>query len=94
MVISAEHNFRSTPFLLANIPFLYKNGIELIFQGTMARSWVRGLPVRAFANPTKGWYTEVGLGISRIFGLLRIDLTRRFTAPSGLFLTISVANLF
>ncbi|MBI3004133.1 MAG: carboxypeptidase-like regulatory domain-containing protein [Ignavibacteriales bacterium] len=94
VLLTAEHNFRSTPFLLLDVPFLYKNGIELIVQGTIARSWSRGSFSQPAVNTTNGWYTEAGIGISRIFGLLRLDCTRRFAAPSNWFVTLSVANLF
>ncbi|MBI4429636.1 MAG: carboxypeptidase-like regulatory domain-containing protein [Ignavibacteriales bacterium] len=94
VVIAAEHNFRSAPFLLADIPFLYKHGIELIIHGTLARAWVRNGLTALTTNETNGWYAEAGIGISRILGLLRIDFTRRFSVPPAWVTTISVANLF
>ena len=94
VVLSLEHNFRSTPFLALDIPFLYKNSIELILAGTIARSWNTSVAMQPLANATGGWYTEAGAGLSRIFGLFRIDLTRRFTAPSNYFFTAGIASLF
>ena len=94
VLFSAEHNFRSTPFLFMDLPFLYKNGIELIVHGTIARSWLKQSSLKTALNQTKGWYAEAGMGISRIFGLLRLDVTRRFASPSDWLLTVAVANLF
>jgi hypothetical protein len=89
--LSVEHNFRSTPFLMLDIPYLYKNNIELIIHGSAAQSWSTSpLP---FGTTTGGWYTEAGFGISRILSFFRIDLTWRMTAPRGLYLTFGVAQL-
>ena len=89
--VSVEHNFRSTPFLLLNIPYLYRNNIEVIVHGSAAQSWSTSpLP---FGSATGGWYTEAGFGISRIFSLLRIDLTWRMKQPRGLYFSIGVAQL-
>jgi hypothetical protein len=91
VVFSLEHNFRNTPFLILNIPFLYKNGIELIIHGTAARSWSSSpLP---FGRTTDGWYTEAGFGISRILGLFRLDYTYRFAHPRNAFVSLGVAQL-
>lgn len=90
-VLSIEHNFRSTPFLILNIPYLYRNSIEIIAHATVAQSWSNTpLP---FGSTTGGWYTEAGIGISRIFGLFRLDLTYRMKEPRGLYLTFGVAQL-
>jgi hypothetical protein len=93
VLLTVEHNFRNTPFLVLNIPFLYKNSIEVIVHASVAQSWVRSNSTSIILQPTNGWYTETGLGISRIFGLLRLDITRRFKEPAGTFLTISLANI-
>jgi len=91
VVLSLEHNFRNTPFLILNIPFLYKNGIELIVHCTAARSWSSSpLP---FGRVTDGWYTEAGFGISRIMGLFRLDYTYRFANRRNSFISLGVAQL-
>ncbi len=94
VVFSAEHNFRSTPFLLLNIPYLYKNSIELILHGTLASSWTRSANVSPLVHATPGWFAEAGIGINRIFGLFRIDATRRLTEPAEWAVTFSVADFF
>jgi len=91
VALSIEHNFRSTPFLVLNIPYLYKNSIELILHGTVAQTWSSStLP---FGATTNGWYSEAGVGISRILSFLRFDFTYRFAQPRALFVTVGVAQL-
>ena len=91
VIFSLEHNFRNTPFLILNIPFLYKNGIELLIHGTAARSWSSSpLP---FSHTTNGWYTEAGVGISRVLGVFRLDYTYRFAHPRNAFVSLGVAQL-
>jgi hypothetical protein len=86
VAVTAEHNFRSLPFLLMNVPFFYENGIELVVHGATARGWTRGIP-----GPG-GWYTEAGIGLNRILDLVRVDVTCRFREPRRLYVTVSVAS--
>ncbi len=87
-MLTVEHNFRSVPFLALDIPFLYKNSIELITFGSVAQTW------NGTSSTSNGWYTEAGIGINRIFDVIRMDVTYRFTDPKRFYLTFSVANLF
>ncbi len=87
-MLNIEHNFRSIPFLALDIPFLYKNNIELIVHGSIAKTW-RNAPLTS-----DGVYSEAGIGINRIFDILRADVTYRFFEPSRFYVTLSVANLF
>jgi hypothetical protein len=91
--LSLEHNFRSVPFLALDLPFLYENSIEFLVHGSAARSWKRPSTMLPFAAPSSEWYTEAGLGLSRLFGFIRVDFTRRFTPPRGSFFTIAVARI-
>lgn len=84
--VAFEQNFRSLPFLALDLPFLYRNGVELIVHGAFARAWTRSVPAPG------GWHAEAGFGISRIFDLLRFDLSWRFRDPSRLYLTFGVAS--
>lgn len=92
-MLSVEHNFRSAPFLAIGIPFLYKNSIELLIHGTVAQAWSSSNRYRAVGNPTGRWYSEAGVGVSRILGLFRFDVTYRFLEPKNTFFTLSVARL-
>jgi hypothetical protein len=91
VAVTIEHNFRSTPFLMLNIPYLYRNSIEVILYGTAAQTWSsKTLP---FGVTTNGWYSEAGIGISRILTLFRFDVTYRIARPRALFLSVGVAQI-
>lgn len=90
VALTAEHNFRSLPFLALGIPFLYENSIEFIVHGGLAKSWNNSsLPL----NPTGSLYTEVGFGISRIIDILRCDFTWRLSRPGEFRFTLGAAGL-
>lgn len=88
VMLNIEHNFRSIPFILLGIPFLYKRNIELLAHASFAQTWSGPTPV------IPGLYTEAGIGISRVFDLFRLDLTYRCTHPQQFFLTFGIATLF
>jgi hypothetical protein len=91
VAFTVEHNFRSTPFLMLNIPYLYRNSVEVILYGTAAHTWTsKALP---FGATTNGWYSEAGIGISRILTFFRFDFTYRFAQPRRLYVTLGVAQL-
>jgi hypothetical protein len=95
VMVTLEHNFRSTPFLALDIPFLYRNGVEFIVFGSAAQSWYHTLRrTNDDPLPTNGWYGEVGVGINKIFDLLRADVTYRIKNPQRFYFTLSVANIF
>jgi len=89
--LSVEHNFRSTPFLFLNIPYFYRNSIELILHGSVAQTWSSS--ILPFGRTTNGWYSEAGVGVSRILSFFRLDVSYRFMEPRGLFLTFGVAQI-
>ena len=86
VMISAEHNFRSVPFLMLGIPFLYKSGIEVLINATATQSWLNG------KSMTNGWYYEAGIGIGKIFGIIRADVTYRINNPNDLFFSIGISS--
>jgi len=92
VMLTLEHNFRNTPFLALNIPYLYKNSIELLIHGSVAQTWSRqayeGVP-----RPTGGWYWEVGAGLGRILGFFRVDITQRLNPPGKTFVTVGVSRI-
>ncbi|MEE9186752.1 MAG: hypothetical protein V3U10_01835, partial [Bacteroidota bacterium] len=72
------------------------NSVELVIHGAIAQTWVEDFKARQrdILKPTKGWYSEAGFGINRIFGILRLDLTWRLKDPQNLFVTGSAAVLY
>jgi hypothetical protein len=79
------------PFLLLDIPFLYRNSVEVRLHGSVAQTWSSStLP---FGRTTDGWYSEAGLGLSRLFSFFRLDVSYRFMQPRGFFLTFGVAPI-
>ena len=87
VMLNLEHNFRNVPFLWLNIPFLYRNSIELIAHGSFAQTW------RGNISTSKGWYSEAGIGISRMLDIFRFDVTYRLKEPRNIFITLGVASL-
>ena len=86
-MISVEQNFRNVPFLLLDIPFLYKSGTEVLVDGSVAQSWLNG------TSTTRGWYYEAGIGLGKILGLIRMDFTYRFANPKGLFYSVGLSSI-
>ena len=93
VLLSIEHNFRSTPFLALNIPFLYKNSVELVLHGTAARTWGPTSTTFPVSQRTVGWFTEAGFGINRLFSFFRLDYTYRFARPRNSFVSLGIARL-
>ena len=91
VALTLEHTFRSIPFLMLGIPFLYENGVELDVHCGAARTWNRG---SLQVSTTDGWYTEAGIGISRIFDILRVDFTWRLDTSHLFVITMSNASFF
>lgn len=87
VMLSVEENFRNIPFLALDIPFLYRSGTELLVDGAAGQSWLNGV------STTNGWYYEAGVGLGKIFGFIRADLTYRISKPNALFFTIGISSL-
>jgi hypothetical protein len=88
VALDFEYNFRSVPFLALGIPFLYENNIELLVYAGAARVW------GPLASTTADlWFREAGVGINRIFELLRADFTCRLNSPYDFVFTIGVAQI-
>jgi hypothetical protein len=88
VMLNLEHNFRSVPFVLLDIPFLYRNGIELVVHGSAAQTWLGNI------STSSGWYYEAGMGINRILDIIRADLSYRLKEPRRFYFTLSIANIF
>lgn len=95
--VFVEHNFRSVPFLALGIPFLYKPSLELMLFGGAGRAWQASGPSPSDSSGvwqvTDGWYGEIGLGINRIFDMLRTDFAWRLSAPRSFHFTVSAAHV-
>lgn len=87
VMLSAEQNLRNVPFLALGVPFLYESGLEMLVDGSIAKSWLNGIPT------TNGWYYEAGLGIGRILGLIRADFTWRLSKPNDLYFSIGISSI-
>ncbi len=98
--IHAEHNFRSTPFELLGIPNAAKSGISLITFGGIGKTWLPEKQKQFFLSnlgylPSNAEtpHAEVGVSISNIFSLFRIDLAYRLDEP-GFYPGIALSRLF
>ncbi|OZC04122.1 DUF5686 family protein [Rubricoccus marinus] len=94
-----EHSFRSIPFEILGLGGLAKRGYSVILHGAHARTWLdaeREADLGAFGyalSPSDGWHHEVGVSVSGILGLLRVDLTQRLDAPDTV-VGFGLARLF
>ncbi|MFZ1083093.1 MAG: DUF5686 family protein [Candidatus Kryptoniota bacterium] len=86
-MVSVEQNFRNVPFLLLGIPYLYEKGMEILVDGSAAQSWLDG------KSTTNGWYYEAGIGLGKILGLIRMDLTYRISKPNALFFSVGMSSI-
>jgi hypothetical protein len=82
-----EHNFRTVPFEVVGLDALADRSWNLIVFGGHARTWAdfpEGSPTEDVALPIlipEQWHHEVGISLSGLFGLLRVDVATRLDAP-------------
>ncbi len=100
VAVHAEHNFRSTPFELLGIPNAAKSGISLITFGGIGQTWLAEKQKQFFLtnvgylpSNAESPHAEVGVSISNIFSLFRIDLAYRLDEP-GFYPGIALSRLF
>ena len=93
LALFLEQNFRSFPFALAGLPFLYRRSIDLVMFVHAGRTWVADPRIRAFITVPDTWVAEAGIGLGRLFGFFRLDVARRFTPPGRWELTASLSPL-
>ncbi|WP_169577927.1 DUF5686 and carboxypeptidase-like regulatory domain-containing protein [Salisaeta longa] len=83
-----EHNFRTVPFELLGWRAPAAANYNVILYGAHARSWVgterlQNLRARGITLPVpNGWHHEIGVSLSGLFDLLRIDATWRLDQPA------------
>ncbi len=87
VMVSVEQNFRNVPFLLLGIPYVYKQGLEVLIDVSAAQSWLNG------KSTTNGWYYEAGIGLGKILGLIRMDFTYRVSRPNVLFFSVGMSSI-
>ncbi|MGI9175654.1 MAG: DUF5686 family protein [Rhodothermales bacterium] len=89
-----EHNFRTLPFELVGLYGLARRGYNLLVFGGHARTWVSNAGrARHAPNVSDGFHHEVGVSLSGLFGLLRLNLGARLDEP-GFAIGLSTARLF
>ncbi len=101
VALNIEHNFRSIPLEALGWRGAAKSGLSIITFAGVGRTWISQDQQEFFNNnslgyspiTTKDWHQEVGLSLSNIFSLFRVDLAYRIDEP-GFYPTIALARLF
>lgn len=100
LALHAEHNFRSIPFEAIGIPNAAKNGIGLIIFGGIGKTWMIEAQKIFLYNQsnyspsiTNDTHSELGISISNIFSLFRIDIAYNFN-EAGIYPGIALSRLF
>ena len=93
-----EHNFKTVPFELLGMERLADNALNLIIYGGHGRTWIDDtgnapLSESLFLNESGGWHSELGISLSGLFTLFRIDFTTRLDEP-GYHIGIGTARIF
>lgn len=95
LALTLDHNFRRVLFAPFNIQWLMESNLELIMEANAARSWLSNNALRTplfRAKQSDGWYYEASVGISNIFDIFRLDLTRRFSSPSDWIVSLTISD--
>jgi hypothetical protein len=89
-----EHNFRTVPFELLGMRRVTRSGLSLIVHGAHGQTWIAA---ERHINDVPGFigstHHELGASLSGIFGVIRVDVTRRLDRP-GTSLGIGLARIF
>ena len=100
IAIHAEHNFRSIPFEALGIPNAAKRGLSLIVFGSAGRTWLSknqqiffGSQMEKIPSNAEKLHSEIGVSLSNIFSLIRIDVVYRLDEP-GIYPGIALTRLF
>lgn len=93
--LTVSHNFRRMLFAPLGIRALIESPIDLIAEVNVARSWFSGREVRTPLFPAKETgrtYYEASIGLSNIFDIFRVDVTRRFTPPADWKFSLTISE--
>ena len=85
-LLAWEHSFRTIPFEVLGLDGLARRAYNVLVHGAHARTW--GGPLAADRA-----HHELGVSLSGLFGLFRLDLTQRLDAP-GTVVGLGVARVF
>ena len=96
----AEHNFRSIPLEVIGWNGAGKKGLSIIVFLGAGKTWksskqkvlIQEFPVSLLSS-TNGLHTEIGVSLSNIFSLIRLDLAYRLDTP-GFYPGISLSRIF
>ncbi len=91
-----EHNFRTVPFEILGLRSLAQKGYNVLVFGGHARTWLSdGGQVQpgSFRRISDGFHHELGVSLSGLFSILRIDFAKRLDAD-GFTVGIGAARLF
>lgn len=96
----AEHNFRSVPLEAMGWRAAAKKGLSLLVFGGVGQTWDAGhqksfmseLPGHLLPG-TQGIHSEIGISLSNLFSLIRLDFAYRIDEP-GFYPGISLSRLF
>lgn len=98
-----EHSFRTLPFELLGMRRVAELGWNLIVHGAHGQSWIDGETRASRLNHpfvprlTEGAHHELGISLSGLFGILRIDYTRNLQGDAintDYTIGLSVARFF
>ncbi|GAB5410206.1 MAG: DUF5686 and carboxypeptidase-like regulatory domain-containing protein [Balneolaceae bacterium] len=100
VALNVEHNFRSIPLEALGWRDAAKSGLSIITFAGVGRTWISN-EQKLFFNSNLGylpattndWHQEVGVSLSNIFSLFRVDLAYRIDDP-GFYPTVAFARLF
>lgn len=100
MAMHWEHNFRTIPFEALGMMWFAKKGWSILAYGSHAKTYIssdrlselRRRPDFALSY-NSGSHHEIGVSLNGIFGLGRVNLTKRLDKP-GLNLGVGVARYF
>ncbi len=95
-----EHNFRTVPFERVGLWWPAERGWSVLVHGGHARTWVSGSTLARLGyldgfvpRVPDGFHHEIGLSLSGVLGIFRLDVSQRLDAPGTAF-SIGAAQIF
>jgi hypothetical protein len=94
-----EHNFRTIPFKMLNLTWIEKHNLELLLFASVGKTWIKEetKEIMELLDYTvyDHFYSEIGIGISKIYYVLRTDLAWRISKynKNALFVTFRLGNI-